>query len=155
MPEYVLIAPEKRDIEPIKRVARDLAAYPNLRQLVLMDDTQHDAVALPTPLVHVLMEAARQLAQGHSVAILHDDEELTTQQAADLLQVSRPFLIKLLEAAHIPYHYVGSHRRIRMTDLMEYKRHRDRLRKDYVNEMVRVSENMGLYESDDFVERES
>ncbi|PSR31227.1 MAG: excisionase [Sulfobacillus benefaciens] len=154
MPEQVLIAPEKRDIETIKRVAGDLVARPNQNRLVLMDDAQRDAVELPAPLVRVLMEAAKQLAQGHSVAILHYEEELTTQQAADLLQVSRPFLIKLLETGHIQYHLVGSHRRIRMGDLMKYKQNRDRLRKNRINEMVRVSESMGLYESDDFVKRE-
>jgi len=154
MPEPVLIAPEKRDIKTIKRVAGDLEARPNQSRLVMMDDTRHDAVELPAPLVLVLMEAARQLAQGHSVAILHYEEELTTQQAADLLQVSRPFLIKVLEAGEIPYHHVGSHRRIRMGDLVEYKRNRDRLRKERISEMVRVSESMGLYEVDDFVERE-
>ncbi|WP_053960753.1 helix-turn-helix domain-containing protein [Sulfobacillus thermosulfidooxidans] len=154
MSDNVLITPKKQDIEPIKRVAEDLAARPNSHRLVLMDDAQHDAVDLPTPLVHVLMEVANQLAQGHSVAILPDDKELTTQQAANLLQVSRPFLIKLLETGHIPYHTVGSHRRILLRDLMEYKQNRDRLRKDRIHQIVRLSESIGLYESEDFVERE-
>ncbi len=154
MPEQVLIASEKRHLETIKRVAGDLVAHPNQNRLVLMDDAQRNAVELPAPLVRVLIEAAKQLAQGHSVAILHYEEELTTQQAADLLRVSRPFLIKLLETGHIQYHHVGSHRRIRMGDLMKYKQNRDRLRKNRITEIVRVSESMGLYESDDFVERE-
>jgi len=83
-----------------------------------------------------------------------DEHVLTTQQAADLLSVSRPYLIKLLENGQIPYHHVGSHRRIRMGDLLDYKGSRDCLRKEHLNAMVRVSESLGLYDADDFIERE-
>ena len=152
--EPVLIAPGRQDVESIKRVANDLAAHPDRNRYVLVDDTDGVQVQLPASLVRVLVEAANQLAQGNSVAILHYEQELTTQQAADLLSVSRPYLIKLLENGQIPYHHVGSHRRIRMGDLFDYKRSRDRLRKDHLNEMVRVSESLGLYESDDFIKRE-
>ena len=154
MAEQVLIAPGQQDIDTIKRVADDLAAHPDRNRYMVVDDTERVEVQLPTSLVRVLVEAASQLAQGHSVAILHYEQELTTQQAADLLSVSRPYLIKLLENGQIRYHHVGSHRRIRMGDLLDYKRNRDRLRKDHLNEMVRVSESLGLYESDDFIERE-
>jgi excisionase family DNA binding protein len=150
----VLIAPGRQDIESIKRVAKNLAAHPDPNRYVLVDDADRIQVQLPASLVRVLVEAANQLAQGNSVAILHYEQELTTQQAADLLSVSRPYLIKLLENGQIPYHHVGSHRRIRIGDLLEYKRSRDRLRRDHLNEMVRVSESLGLYDSDDFIERE-
>ncbi len=88
------------------------------------------------------------------MSILHYEEALATQQAGDLLQVSRPYLIRLLEAGKIRYHLVGSHRRVRLGDLLDYKSTRDRLRKTNINEMVRVSESLGLYDSDDFDERE-
>jgi excisionase family DNA binding protein len=152
--EQVLIAPSRQDIQSIKRVANDLAAHPDRNRYVLVDETGRVQVQLPASLVQVLVEAANQLAQGNSIAVLHYEQELTTQQAADLLSVSRPYLIKLLENGQIPYHHVGSHRRIRMGDLLDYKRNRDRLRKDHLNEMVRVSESLGLYDTDDFIERE-
>lgn len=150
--DQILIGPEEQDLEPIKRVAADLVANPNTHY-VLVDD-QHVEVQLPPSLVRVLMEAARQLAKGNSVSILHYEQELTTQQAADLLQVSRPYLIRLLEEGKIRYHLVGSHRRVRLGDLLDYKNTRDSLRKANISEMVRVSESLGLYESDDFDERE-
>lgn len=153
MTEQVLIAPGRQDIETIKRVASDLAAHPDRNRYVLVDDTERVQMQLPASLMRVLLEAANQLAQGNSIAIIHYEQELTTQQAADLLSVSRPYLIKLLENGQIPYHRVGSHRRIRLGDLLDYKRSRDRLRKDHLNEIVRVSESLGLYESDDFIER--
>ncbi len=100
------------------------------------------------------MEAATQLAKGNSVFILHYEQELTTQQAADLLQVSRPYLGRLLEEGKIRYHLVRSHRRIRLSDGLDYKNTRDSLQKANIREMVRGSESLGLYESDDFYERE-
>ena len=148
----MLIGPEEQDLETIKRVAGDLLANPNtIYTLVSERDVE---VKLPASLVNVLMEAARQLAKGNSVSIFHYEEQLTTQQAADLLQVSRPYLIRLLEQGKIRYHLVGSHRRVRLGDLMDYKSTRDSLRKANISEMVRVSESLGLYESEDFDERE-
>ncbi len=152
MAVQILIGPEEHDLEPIKRVAGDLVANPH-RNYILVDD-QHGEVKLPPLLVRVLMEAARQLAKGNSVSILHYEEELTTQQAADLLQVSRPYLIRLLEEGKICYHLVGSHRRVRLADLLDYKNTRDARRQANISEMARVSESLGLYDSDDFAERE-
>ena len=147
----ILIGPEEQDLEPIKRVAGDLVANPN-RNYILVDD-QHGEIKLPPLLVRVLMEAARQLAKGNSISILHYEQELTTQHAADLLQVSRPYLIRLLEEGKICYHLVGSHRRIRLGDLLDYKKTRDARRQANISEMARVSESLGLYDSDDFAKR--
>lgn len=150
-----LIAPDDQDFDNIKKVADGLEANPNSQQrYLLVDEANHVKIELPHSLFRVLMDVASQLAKGNSIAILHYEEKLTTQQAADLLQVSRPYLIKLLENGQIRYHKVGSHRRILMKDLLEYKKSRDTLRKANVNEMVRVSEALGLYESDDFTEEE-
>lgn len=151
MADPILIGPEEQDLEPIKQVAGDLVANPNMNYILMND--RHGEVKLPPLLVRVLMEAARQLAKGNSVSILHYEQELTTQQAADLLQVSRPYLIRLLEEGKICYHTVGSHRRVRLGDLLDYKNTRDARRKANMSEMVRVSESLGLYESDDFDKR--
>lgn len=149
----MLIVPGQEDQNTFKRVADDLAELPDTNRYKLVDDAQGVQVRLPPLLVRILVEAASQLAQGHAVAILRYEQELTTQQAANLLSVSRPYLIKLLENGQIRYHHVGSHRRIRMRDLLEYKQNRDCLRRDHLNEMVCVSESLGMYESDDFIER--
>jgi len=148
MADQILIGPEEHDLESFKRVAGDLAANPNTNY-VLVDD-QHVEVQLPPPLVRVLLEAARQLAKGNSVSIAHYEQELTTQQAAGLLQVSRPYLIRLLEEGRIRYHLVGSHRRVRLGDLLDYKNTRDSERKANIREMAGLSESLGLYSADDF-----
>jgi excisionase family DNA binding protein len=72
--------------------------------------------------------------------------ELTTQEAADLINVSRPFLIKQLEEGIIPYHKVGKHRRIHFADLMEYKTNIDAARSKVLDEMVAISQQLGLYD---------
>lgn len=149
-----LIAPDDKDFDNIKKVADDLRTNPDKKRYLLVDEANHIKIELPHALFRVLVNVANQLADGNSVAILHYEEELTTQQAADILRVSRPYLIKLLEDGRIQYHKTGSHRRIRMRDLLEYKNSRDTLRKANVSEMVRVSEALGLYESDDFVDEE-
>nr|NNM89421.1 helix-turn-helix domain-containing protein [Bacilli bacterium] len=149
-----LIAPDEHDHENIKKVADNLVAITNEKKYFLVDEANHTKTELPHTLFRLLVDVANQLAKGNSVAIIHYEEELTTQQAADLLRVSRPYLIKLLENGQIRYHKVGSHRRIRMRDLMDYKNSRDSLRRANLNEMVRVSEALGLYESDEFIDKE-
>jgi len=85
------------------------------------------------------------LASGQGVQIFPDSAELTTQQAADFLNVSRPYLIGLLEADEIPYRKVGTHRRIRFEDLREYRRHDDLKRRQAADELTQLSEELGLY----------
>lgn len=76
-------------------------------------------------------------------------QEITTQDAADYLGVSRPYLIKLLDTEDIPYHYVGSQRRIRLSDLEEYRRQRDEQRRATLDEMTRDAYELGFYDVDD------
>ena len=109
-------------------------------------DSTGRKLELPPSIFQILVRVVREMATGHSVALLNYDHELTTQQAADILQVSRPFLIRLLEQGHMPYHMVGSHRRIRMRDLMQYKKRRDSRRRELLQEMQRISEGLSLYD---------
>ena len=77
--------------------------------------------------------------------ILHN-RQLTTEQAADILNVSRLFLVKLLDEGAIPYIKVGSHRRIQFKDLIIYKEHRDRKRRKLLDQLIEMTEEAGLYE---------
>jgi excisionase family DNA binding protein len=92
----------------------------------------------------LLDQVVRELLQGHAVGVVPLHKELTTQEAADLLGVSRPFLIGLLERGEVPYVTTGKHRRIRFSDLMEYKRRRDATRRQALDRLTELSQEYGL-----------
>jgi excisionase family DNA binding protein len=91
-------------------------------------------------LAHIVGE----LARGHGVSLIPMDAELTTNEAARQLKVSRPFLIGLLEKGEIPYRMVGSHRRIRFRDLCAYKQKNDRKRLEALEELAALDQEYGL-----------
>lgn len=104
-----------------------------------------EEIELPMSVFQVLRQLVYHLAQGKAVTIVPLNKELTTQEAADILNVSRPHLIKLLEQGEIPFARTGTHRRIRFSDLMEYKKRRDSERKRGMAELTQMSQDLGLY----------
>ncbi len=117
---------------------------PEARALIVgPDGTQTE---LPVSLYAVLIRAAHELRRGRGISILPVGMELTTQQAADLVNVSRPFLIRLLEAGQIPYHMVGTHRRIRLDDLLAYRRRRSQERRAMLAGMAAEAQELGIYD---------
>lgn len=77
--------------------------------------------AVPDRLTELLLEVVAETAEGRSVTVGNSDDELTTGEAAELLNVSRPYLVELLEKEKIPFHKVGTHRRVRRKDVLDYK----------------------------------
>jgi excisionase family DNA binding protein len=106
----------------------------------------NDAVTLPEPVLRLLHRLVHSLAKGQAVTLVSMDKLLTTQQAADLLNVSRPYLVKLLEEGEMPHQKVGTHRRVRFEDVMAYKRRRQREQEAALVRLVRLSEELGLYD---------
>src|ERR1022692_1526158 len=106
----------------------------------------NDALVIPRPAAILFAQILDALARGQGVQIIPKDAELTTQQAADMLNVSRPYLISLLESDQIPYRKVGRHRRITFENLMNYKRHDDLNRRAAAaDDLADLSEELGLY----------
>ena len=101
---------------------------------------------LPAPVYQLLAQIAHELARGNAVVVTPVHAELTTQQAAELLNVSRPYLIKLLESGAIPFHRVGIHRRVRLNDLLAYRHQRSQARQAALAEMAREAQEVGVYE---------
>lgn len=86
------------------------------------------------------------MAQGKAITLVPVSPEITTTQAAEILNVSRPYLAKLLDEGAIPYHRVGTHRRIRLEDLLLYKSHLKAQRKEGLEKLAQLSQEYELYD---------
>lgn len=116
------------------------ALTPNALPLRVDGNDGEVRIDLPRSLALLVVDLLAHIARGEMVTFVPYGAALTTQQAADVLNVSRPFLIKLLEEEEIPFHKVGSHRRISMTALMQYKNDRDKTRAQALNELQRLGQ---------------
>lgn len=113
---------------------------------LVVDDQGGEAVLLPSPLFRLILDVLGHMARGNAITLVPVHAELTTQQAADLLGVSRPFLIKLLEQGELPHRKVGRHRRVRFVDLVAYRDRTGVKRQEALDELVRLSQELGLYD---------
>ncbi|MBC8194249.1 MAG: excisionase family DNA-binding protein [Acidimicrobiia bacterium] len=111
----------------------------------LVADTADTTVEIPGEALVLLADVLAQIANGNAVTIAPVHAELTTQQAADLLGVSRPYLVKLLEERKIPHRRVGNRRRVMLTDLVAYKRIDDAERMAVADELTAEAQRLGLY----------
>jgi excisionase family DNA binding protein len=132
------------DVQALKELARVLAGTtPQRARLVGPDGELLD---LPEPIHTALRQIIPYLLRGDAVSLVPVQQQLTTQQAADFLNMSRPYLVKLLREGVIPYTMVGSHRRVYFRDLLAYKRNRDAERRKAIDEMTALAEELGVYD---------
>jgi excisionase family DNA binding protein len=103
-------------------------------------------IPLPASLTALVVQALSSAVDGKRIVLVEADEEVSPEKAAEFLHVSRPFLVKRLEVGELPFHWVGSHRRILMSDLVEYKRQRRQRSLETLQQMREDAEAMGLYE---------
>ncbi len=103
-------------------------------------------IAVPADAVSALGDVLEAIGQGHAVRVVADDEELTTNEAAALLHVSRPHLVSMLAAGELPFRLVGTHRRVRLADVLALKRRDDEARKRALDELTGLSDELGLYD---------
>ncbi len=115
-------------------------------KLLIVDGEREELVPLPSAAAELLTGMLRIMAKGHGLALTPLHAELTTGQAAGILKVSRPYLVKLLESGEIPHYRVGRHRRMRREDVMSYKLELRRKREAILDQMVAESQEMGLYD---------
>ena len=130
--------------ESSQRLARFLGSPGPVRLKVYPSGKRDEVVVLPKAALRLLVELLSEMAQGHAVKLIPMHAELTTQQAADLLNVSRPFLVKLLEERQLPYRKVGTHRRVRVSDLVAFQRRHEAERQKALDELVREGQELDM-----------
>ena len=101
-------------------------------------------VSIPTSALRLLLDVLTEIGQGNAVSIIPIHAELTTQEAADVLNVSRPFLVQLLEKGDIPFHKIGTHRRVRYQDVIAYKERIDAERRKALDELAAQAQELGM-----------
>lgn len=115
-----------------------------IRMQFLDEDAPRNAFSLPAPALRLLNEILKEMAKGNAVTLMPINAMLTTQEAADILNVSRPFLVGLLEAGKIPYQRLGSHRRILLQDLMAFKEKTDAARADAMRQLTEEAQELDM-----------
>jgi excisionase family DNA binding protein len=143
------LLPDQAEILAAEKLSQSLAsqlAHGESPAVILAGGESDAREALPVTAARLLMKILSEIAKGNAVTIVPLKPELTTQEAAELLNVSRPHLIKLLERGEMPFHKVGTHRRIRLADVVVYKRKALEERKAALREMVALNQEMSLYD---------
>jgi excisionase family DNA binding protein len=131
--------------QALRRVRSYLETHQDRREItVTVADGEPEPLTLPREAAELLAGMLAHLGAGRGVSVVPADAELTTQQAADMLNVSRPFLVGLLNAGEIEYRNVGTHRRIKASSLIEYKQQDDQRRRAAADELTQIGQELGL-----------
>jgi len=142
------VRPGDADAEIALRAARRIGDYltthPGADPVRIQGELAgDDALVVPRQAAVMLAQILGFLANGQGVTVTPSNAMLTTQQAADFLNVSRPYLIKLLESGEIPFEKVGTHRRVAFGELTEYKRRDDQERRRAADELTELGQELG------------
>ena len=142
--EHGIVTPDEQDIPHIRELQEFLRASASPgAQFIAPDGGKLD---IPEPIYEILRRAVSEMAEGAAVALVPLQRDLTMRQAADLLNVPRPFLIKLLDEGAIPYTRPRAQQRVRLDDVIAYKRRRDAERRAALSELTALAEEYGDYD---------
>ena len=136
----VAVSGEEREIARIS--SEKLAKFRNKTLKVQLG--RKGECTIPASAIPLLAEMLSVMAEGQAVTVVPVQTELTTQQAAEVLGVSRPFLIKLLDNGEIPHRLVGTHRRVLLNDILQYRRQTDRHRETSLEELAAEAQKLNL-----------
>jgi excisionase family DNA binding protein len=143
------VLPDEKEINAAVESSRQLAAFLSTKvetqRIELVDESQQrEVIELPTFALRLLGEILSELALGNAVKVVPIHAELTTQEGADMLNVSRPHLVKLLDEGALPHTKTGRHRRIKFNDLITYKAQRDQASYAAMDELTAQAEELGM-----------
>lgn len=136
------VAPAPEEDSLVRELEHELADAAGRPAFLIAPDGRK--LELPASVFQVLTNVVHAMAQGDAVAVVPVGALLTTQQAADLVDVSRPYLVRLIERGEMPHEMVGTHRRVRFEDVLAYRRRRDAKRRGALKRLTRESEELGI-----------
>lgn len=141
IPDNLLRAAPGEDdaLEALRRQIDDMFREHRTARLIGFDG---ETVEIPASAFRALKLIVQGMARGQTMTLVPHGKELTTQEAADLLHVSRPHLVKLLDDGAIAHYKVGTHRRVRIEDVLDYRKRRAGTRRDKLDELTRLSEEL-------------
>ena len=143
----VIQLPTDQEVETAEQSSRILAKYADADRVQLsikIDQQTTDDLILSGQQMQLLLNILTEISQGNAVSVIPVQAQLSTQEAADLLNVSRPYLINLLEQGDIPFHKVGTHRRVFAKDVLAYKQDIDAKRDEALTELTRLSQELDM-----------
>ena len=146
---FTTLAPSEADTVLARESSRRLAAHKFGRrasvQVRLLDgNADAEPIEVPASAIRLFLRLLTEMSQGHAVTLIPTHAELSTQQAADLLNVSRPYVVKLLDEGKIPSRAVGRFRRVRFDDLMAYKQKDDESRAKVLEQLAADAQELGM-----------
>src|ERR1017187_3059870 len=130
--------------ESSRALSMILATKADFQTITIESDGERKQVDLPVAAFRLFIDILANLSQGNAVQVIPVHAELTTQEAADMLMVSRPYLIQLLDQNQIKYRKVGTHRRIKYRDLLEFKMLEDARRDGALDELAKQAQELGM-----------
>jgi excisionase family DNA binding protein len=143
--------PTEEEVGLARSSSQRLTAYlqdrsPQLTIQIMQDSGlgEKESIAIPASAFDLLIEVLTQMAQGNAVTIVPLHAELTTQEAADILNVSRPYFVELLEAGKIPFRKVGTRRRVFCEDVLNYKKEIDSQRMKVLEELAAQAQELNM-----------
>lgn len=142
-----VIEPTPEVVEQSKQSSRALSKYHSSDSVFLQisgSDGPHDDIVLPGVVMQMLLDILSEFSKGNAVGVIPHKAEMSTQQAANLLNVSRPHLVKLLERGEISFKKVGSHRRVEFGAIKTYKDKVDRERESTLDELGQLSQDLDM-----------
>jgi excisionase family DNA binding protein len=142
----VSAAPEEReDVFRVHRLLEEVERVRRPEDQFTLRAPDGRTVPIPESVFYILERVAEVLARGDAVTVVPVGKEVTTQQAADLLNVSRQYLVRLLEDGKLNYTKVGKHRRLKIEDVLAFKGQRDRERMKSLDKLAELSQEFGGY----------
>jgi excisionase family DNA binding protein len=132
----------RENLDVIEQVVQRHQSDSQPVEFEVIDEKTH--IKIPPSALRFLNTILKQMAQGKAISVIPSETEVSTQQAAEILNVSRPHVVKLVESGEIPYHKVGTHRRIKLKDIERYKQCQDKERRKHLSELAKQAQELDM-----------